>query len=185
MMRGEVLLEFSYYFVEIRIRHWNPYLDLSFRRLSVDCDLDREKEKRMNSLKNFVLMSWWILFEVCDSLFIIVIIVSQIDLKICLVLTCWLTALNSAVIQVTRNVCWGKDIYHIQSIKKKIDSDKLEIGACLKQTKMYIKLPYRWSRLLFSSFLLLPIIPRKPIRHDLGKDNHRATSTRIKRQTMP
>ena len=143
------------------------------------------KEKRMNSLKNFVLMSWWILFEVCDSLFIIVIIVSQIDLKICLVLNCWLTALNSAVIQVTRNVCWGKDIYHIQSIKKKIDSDKLEIGACLKQTKIAIKLPYRWSRLLFFSFLLLPIIPRKPTRHDLGKDNHQATSTRIKRQTMP
>ena len=43
--------------------------------------------------------------------------------------------------------------------KKKIDSNKLEIGACLKQTKIDIKLPYRWSRLLFFSFLLLPIIP--------------------------
>ena len=69
--------------------------------------------------------------------------------------------------------------------KKEIDSNKLEIGACLKQSKIDIKLPYRWSRLLFFSFLLLPIIPRKPTRHDLGKDNHRATSTRIKRQTMP
>ena len=27
--------------------------------------------------------------------------------------------------------------------KKKIDSNKLEIGACLKQTKIDIKLPYR------------------------------------------
>ena len=174
MMRGNVLLEFSDYFVEIRTQNGNPYLDSSFRRLYGDCDLDREKEKRMNSLKNFVLMSWWILFEVCDSLFIIVIIVSQIDLKICLVLTCWLTALNSAVIQVTRNVCWGKDICHIQSKKKEIDSNKLEIGACLKQTKIDIKLPYRWSRLLFFSSLLLPIMAE-----------HKTTFTRIKRQTLP
>ena len=144
MMRGEVLLEFSDYFVEIRIRHWNPYLDLSFRRLSVDCDLDREKEKRMNSLKNFVLMSWWSLFEVFDSLFIIVIIVSQIDLKICLVLTCWLTALNSAVIQGDQKRLLRERYLPYPKHKKKIDSNKLEIGACLKQTKIDIKLPYRW-----------------------------------------
>ena len=76
--------------------------------------------------------------------------------KICLVLTCWLTALDGAVFQVTRcmNVCRGKDFYHIQSIKK-IDSNRLEIGA---QTNIDIKLPYHWSRLLFFSFLLLPII---------------------------
>ena len=143
------------------------------------------KKKRMNSLKNFVLMSWWILFEVCDSLFIIVIIVSQIDLKICLVLTCWLTALNSAVIQGDQKRLLRERYLPYPKHKKRIDSNKLEIGACLKQTKIDIKLPYRWSRLLFSSFLVLPIIPRKPTRHDLGKDNHRATSTRIKRQTMP
>ena len=68
---------------------------------------------------------------------IIAIIVSQIDLKICLVLACWLTALNGAVFQVTRKVCRGKDVYHIQSIKK-INSNRLEIGACLKQTKIDI-----------------------------------------------
>ena len=52
MMQGNVLLEFSDYFVEIRIQHRNLYLDLSFRRLFGDRDLDREKEKRMNSQKN-------------------------------------------------------------------------------------------------------------------------------------
>ena len=56
MMQGNVLLEFSDYFVEIRIQHTNLYLDLSFRRLFGDRDLDREKEKRMNSQKKFVLM---------------------------------------------------------------------------------------------------------------------------------
>ena len=156
MMRGNFLLEFSDYFVEIRTQNGNPYLALFFRRLFGDCDLDREKEKRVNSQKSFVLMSWRSLFEVSDSLFIVVIIVSQIDRKICLVLTCWLTALDGAVFQVTRcmNVCRGKDFYHIQSIKK-IDSNRLEIGA---QTNIDIKLPYHWSRLLFFSFLLLPII---------------------------
>ena len=64
--------------------------------------------------------------------------------------------------------------------KKKIDSNKLEIGACLKQTKIAIKLPYRWSRLLFFSFLLLPIIPRKPTRHDLGKDIWQKTCQAVK-----
>ena len=86
MMRGNVLLEFSEDFVEIRIQHRSPYLDLSFRRLFGDRGLDKEKEKRMSSQKNFVLMSWWSLFEVSDLLFIIVIIVSQTDLKICLML---------------------------------------------------------------------------------------------------
>ena len=118
MMRGNFLLEFSDYLVEIRTQNGNPYLALSFRRLFGDCDLDREKEKRVNSQKSFVLMSWRSLFEVSDSLFIAVIIVSQIDRKICLVLTCWLTALDGAVFQVTRcmNVCRGKDFYHIQCL---------------------------------------------------------------------
>ena len=57
MMRGNVLLEFSEDFVEIRIQHRSPYLDLSFRRLFGDRGLDKEKEKRMSSQKNFVLMS--------------------------------------------------------------------------------------------------------------------------------
>ena len=85
MMQGNVLLEFSDYFVEIRIQHRNLYLDLPFRRLFGDRDLDREREKRMNSQKKFVIMLWRSLFEVSDSLSVIVIIVSQIDLKICLV----------------------------------------------------------------------------------------------------
>ena len=53
MMRGNVLLEFFDHFVEIRIQHRNLYLDLSFRRLFGDRDLDmhRDKEKRMNSQK--------------------------------------------------------------------------------------------------------------------------------------
>ena len=114
--------------------------------VSCDRDLDGEKEKRMNSQKIVVLMLWRSLFEVPDSLFIIVIIVSQINLKICLVLTCWLTAFIGAVFQVTR--WWGKDVYHIQSIKK-IDSNRLEIGTCFKYTKIDVKLPYRGSRLLF------------------------------------
>ena len=170
MMRGNFLLEFSDYFVEIRPQNGNPYLDSSFRRLFGDCDLDREKEKRVNSQKCFVLMSWRSLFEVSDSLFIVVIIVSQIDLRICLVLTCWLTALDGAVFQVTRcrNVCWGKDVCHIQSIKK-IYSNRLEIGACLKQTNIDIKLPYRWSRLLFSLSCFYPLLPfREPTRHKLA-----------------
>ena len=50
-------MEFSDYFVEIRTQNGNPYLDSSFRRLFGDCDLDREKEKRVNSQKSFVLMS--------------------------------------------------------------------------------------------------------------------------------
>ena len=53
MMRGNVLLEFSDYFVKIRIQHRNPYLDLSFRRLFGDCDLDREKEKGWIDKKKF------------------------------------------------------------------------------------------------------------------------------------
>ena len=170
MMRGNFLLEFSDYFVEIRTQNGNPYLDSSFRRLFGDCDLDREKEKRVNSQESFVLMSWRSLFEVFDSLFIVVIIVSQNDRKICLVLTCWLTALDGAVFQVTRcmNVCRGKDFYNIQSIKK-IDSNRFEIGACLKQTNIDIKLPYRWSRLLSFSLLLLPLLPfRQPTRHKLA-----------------
>ena len=125
--------------------------------VSCDRDLDGEKEKRMNSQKIVVLMLWRSLFEVSDSLFIIVIIVSQIDLKICLVLTCWLTAFIGAVFQVTKKVCWGKDVYHIQSIKN-IDSNRLEIGTCFKYTKIDVKLPYLGSRLLFLSFLLLLII---------------------------
>ena len=51
IMQGNVLVEFSDYFVEIRIQYRNPYLDLYFRRLFGDRDLDREKEKRMNSQK--------------------------------------------------------------------------------------------------------------------------------------
>ena len=48
----------------------------------------------------------------------------------------------------------------------------------------YKKLPYRWSWLPFLSFLLLPIITlAKLTRHDLYKDNHQATSTRIKEKT--
>ena len=48
----------------------------------------------------------------------------------------------------------------------------------------YKKLPYRWSWLPFFSFLLLPIITlAKLTRHDLYKDNHQATSTRIKEKT--
>ena len=143
MTRGNMLLEFSDYFVEIGVQHRNPYLNLSFLRLFGDRDLDREKEKRMNSQKKNCAMSWRSLFEVSDSLFIIFNIISQIDLKICLVLTCWLTTWNGAVSRVTRNVCWGKNVYHIQSIKK-IDSNRLEIGACLKQAEIDIKLPYRW-----------------------------------------
>ena len=112
----------------------------------------------------------------------IVIVVSQIDLKICMVLT-----LNGTVFQVTRNVCWGKVVYHIQSIKK-IDSNRLEKGAWLKQSKIDIKSPCRWSRLPFFSSLLFfyPLLQlRKPARHNFDKDNHQATSTRIKRDTMP
>ena len=117
------------------------------------------------------------------SLFIIVIIVSQIDLKICLVLTCWLTTLNGAFLQVTRNVCRGRDVYSIQSTKS-IDSNLLEIGACLKQTKIDIILPYRCSCLFFFSLSCFYLL-RKVSRHNLNKDNHQATSTRIKRQMMP
>ena len=167
MMRGNFLLEFSDYLVEIRTQNGNPYLALSFRRLFGDCDLDREKEKRVNSQKSFVLMSWRSLFEVSDSLFIVVIIVSQIDRKICLVLTCWLTALDGSVFQLTRcmNVCRGKDFYHIQSIKK-IDSNRLEIGA---QTNIDIKLPSHWSRLLFSLSCFYPLLPfQEPTRHKLA-----------------
>ena len=57
MMRGNFLLEFSDYFVEIRTQNGNPYLDSSFRRLFGDWDLDREKEKGGNSQKSVVLMS--------------------------------------------------------------------------------------------------------------------------------
>ena len=117
------------------------------------------------------------------SLFIIVIIVSQIDLKICLVLTCWLTTLNGAVLQVTRNVCRGRDVYHIQSTKLIAGFELIEIGACLKQTKIDIKLLTVDRDFFFSlsCFYLL----RKASRHNLNKDNHQATSTRIKRQMMP
>lgn len=165
-----------------RLQHRYPYLELSFRRLFGDRDLDREKEKSMNSQKKFVLMPWRSLFKVSDSIFTIVIVVSQIDLKICMVLT-----LNGTVFQVTRNVCWGKVVYHIQSIKK-IDSNRLEKGAWLKQSKIDIKSPCRWSRLPFFSSLLFfyPLLQlRKPARHNFDKDNHQATSTRIKRQMMP
>ena len=55
MTRGNMLLEFSDYFVEIGVQHRNPYLNLSFLRLFGDRDLDREKEKRMNSQKKIVL----------------------------------------------------------------------------------------------------------------------------------
>ena len=139
MMRENVLLEFSDYFVKIRIQHRNPYLDLSFRRLFGDCDLDREKEKGWIDKKNFVLMPWRSLFEVSDLLFVIIIIVSQIDLKICLVVTCWLT-----VFQVTRDVLLREIFLQYINLKKKKkkkkkDSNRLEIGACLKQTKIDVK----------------------------------------------
>ena len=55
-----------------RLQHRYPYLELSFRRLFGDRDLDREKEKSMNSQKKFVLMPWRSLFEVSDSIFTIV-----------------------------------------------------------------------------------------------------------------
>ena len=144
MMQGNVLLEFSDYFVEIRIQHRNLYLDLSFRRLFGDRDLDREEEKRMNSQKKFVLMLWRSLFKVSDSLFIIVIIVSQIDLKICLV---WPAGWPPSTAPSFR---WPGTFAE---------------GKCSPYPKHY------------------PL--RKSIRHNLDKDNHQATSTRIKRQTMP
>ena len=61
MMRGNVLLELSDHFVEIRMQHRNLYLDLSFRRLfgDRDLDMDRDKEKRMkkfctHAMKKFI-----------------------------------------------------------------------------------------------------------------------------------
>ena len=103
-----------------------------------------KKKKGWTVQIKFVLMLWRSLFEVSDSLFIIVIIVSQIDLKICLV---WPAGWPPSTAPSFR---WPGTFTN---------------GKCSPYPKHY------------------PL--RKPIRHILDKDNHQATSTRIKRQTMP